>query len=101
MAITLLIVVGAAVSLTALYVMATQASAQPALAGQNTAVGLADPSAETQVGGSSTPARTDWQLKTLDDLTDAEDLLDSLESSGYQDRELIVLGNSCFAVRWR
>lgn len=45
--------------------------------------------------------RADWQLTTVDDPTDAEDLLDSLECRGYADRELVVLGNSCFAIRWR
>ncbi len=101
MVITLFIVAGTAVSLTALYVMATQAAVRPALAGQNTVVGLADPSSETLAGNSPARPRADWQLTTVDDLTDAEDLLDSLESRGYEDRELVVLGNSCFAVRWR
>ena len=69
---------------------------------KNTVVGLRDSSAETLVGnGSSMQARAEWQLTTVDDLTDAEDLLDSLEAHGYHNRELVVLGNSCFAVRWR
>lgn len=102
MAITLFIAVGAALSLTALYVLATRTATRPALAGENTAVGLRDSSAETLVGnGSSMQARAEWQLTTVDDLTDAEDLLDSLEAHGYDNRELVVLGNSCFAVRWR
>ena len=74
------------------------AIAQPALAGQNRAAG---PAAEARVGGVPARARTDWQLVTVDDLTKAEELLDSLESCGFEDRELVVLGNSCFAVRWR
>ncbi|HEY2910917.1 MAG TPA: hypothetical protein VGI99_11765 [Gemmataceae bacterium] len=99
MGITLLIAAGAALSLSALYVLATRTA--PALAGENTLVGLHDPAAETLVGGTASPAGAGWQLATVDDLTDAEQMLDSLEASGYQDRELVVLGNSCFAVRWR
>ncbi len=98
--ITTFLVAGAAVSLTALFV-ATRTAARPALAGENTAVGLQDAAAETLVGGVAGQARSDWQLTTLDDLSDAEDLLDSLEAHGYADRELILLGNSSFAVRWR
>lgn len=101
MGITLFVVAGAAISLTALYVLATRTATRPALAGQNTAVGLHDASAETLVGGVQSRMIADWQLATVDDLTDAEDLLDSLEARGYADRELVVLGNTCFAVRWR
>jgi hypothetical protein len=101
MFLTVLIVTGTAVSLTTLYVIATQAAVRPALAGDNTLVGLADPAAETMRSDSPSRPRADWQLATVDDLTDAEDLLDSLECRGYEDRELVVLGNSCFAVRWR
>lgn len=75
--------------------------ARPALADENTVVGLADPAGETLSGDTATHVRADWQLRTVDDLSHAEELLDSLESNGYQDRELVVLGNSCFAVRWR
>jgi hypothetical protein len=101
MAITLFVVAGAAVSLTALYVMATQAAARPALAGENTVVGLADPSAETLRIDAPARPRADWQLATVHNLSEAEDILDSLEAHGCEDRELVVLGNSCFAVRWR
>ena len=99
MAIAFILVAGA-VSLTALYVMATQAAVRPALAGSDTVVGLADAAAETR---SDVPTRiaTDWQLATVDNLSRAEDLLDSLEARGFADRELVVLGNSCFAVRYR
>ena len=101
MVIPLFIAFGAAVSLTALYVLATRTAAHPALAGENTQIGLHDSAAETLVGGTQPRTRADWQLTTVDDLTDAEDLLDSLEYRGYADRELVVLGNSCFAIRWR
>lgn len=101
MVVTLFVVAGAAVSLGALFVMTTQAAARPALAGDNTVVGLADPSAETLRTDAPARPRADWQLATVTNLTEAEDMLDSLEAHGCEDRELVVLGNSCFAVRWR
>jgi len=102
MGITLVIVAGTVIGLGALYVMTHGSAVHTALAGQNTAVGLGD--AETLVGSGaskSRPVHTDWQLTTVDDLTNAEDLLDCLEAQGFAERELVVLGNSCFAVRWR
>jgi hypothetical protein len=45
--------------------------------------------------------RTDWKLTTVTALCDAEELLDVLEMKGFTERELVVMGNSCFAVRWR
>lgn len=100
MGITFIIIAGAAVSLTVLYVMATQAAVRPAMVGDNTAVGLADPAAQTCIDAPSR-IRTEWQLTTVDNLSRAEDLLDSLEARGFADRELVVLGNSCFAIRYR
>jgi hypothetical protein len=102
MSITLFFIAGAAVMLTAVYVLTTRSAAHAALAGQNTAIGLQDAAAETLAdGGKQAPNRTDWQMATVAGLTDAEDLLDCLEAQGYTDRELVVLGNSSFAVRWR
>ena len=50
------------------------------------------------VGGSRThaplPDPTVWRSVTVSDLTAAEELLDWLEDEGYQERELVVLGNS-------
>ena len=42
-----------------------------------------------------------WNVTSVPALSDAEDLLDALEMNGFSERELIVLGNSTFAVRWR
>lgn len=103
MTITLLILAVSAVAVTAAYAVATR-TAEPALAGQTTAVGLGDAAAETlrSTGDRLLPrVGTDWQLTTVDDLTAAEDLLDQLENQGYAERELVVLGNSSFAIRWR
>jgi hypothetical protein len=98
MGITLIIV--AAVALAATY--AVTARPDPVLIGENTVVGLGDPAADTMAGGQSQPAaRTEWQLTTVTDLTDAEDLLDCLEAQGFRERELVILGNACFAIRWR
>lgn len=101
---TFLLISMAVLSAAALYMVATRSSAaHPALVTDNTAVGLRDAATDTLVGGSpmSPAASTDWQLTTVDDLSSAEDLLDCLEANGIAERELIVLGNSCFAVRWR
>jgi hypothetical protein len=103
---TLLMIVGVTIAITAVCVVASRAYdviAEPALAGETTAVGLADPAAETLGGHNEvhTTTQSDWQLTTVSDLCDAEDLLDCLEYQGYTERELLILGNSCFAVRWR
>jgi len=97
-----LLIVGAAVAITFMYVTTVRASS-PALASEQTAVGLGDPANETLAYGNQPHAtnRIDWHMTTVNDLTDAEDLLDCLENQGIEDRELVVLGNSCFAVRWR
>src|SRR5438552_13014876 len=42
-----------------------------------------------------------WQSVTVSDLSAAEKLLDWAEAEGYQERELVVLDNSTFLVRWR
>ncbi len=74
------------------------------------APGSVDPSADTLAGSSelvrtvlnplTTPA-TDWQVATLANLCEVEDLLDSLEAHGVCDREVTTLAADCFAVRWR
>jgi hypothetical protein len=53
--------------------------------------------------GGSVPAAdpTAWQSATVSDLVAAEELLARAEEEGYPERELIVLGNSTFLVRWR
>lgn len=99
---TLMLVAAAAVTATVLYAVASRA-ATVALAGEHTVVGLGDPTSDTLASGDrvQVPTHTDWQLATVTDLSDAEDLLDTLENQGYAERELVVLGNACFAVRWR
>jgi phosphoserine phosphatase len=42
-----------------------------------------------------------WRSTTVKSLTEAEDLLDTVESDGHRQRELIVSGSSAFVVRWR
>lgn len=103
MTLTLLIVAAATLAVSAYYVVAVRA-AEPVLAGENTVVGLGDAASETlrtSTGRRLPHHGTDWQLTSVDDLTAAEDLLDSLENQGYTERELVVMGNSSFAVRWR
>ena len=104
MSLSFLLIGGSVFAIAVLYVTATRGSAvHPALAADNTAVGLRD-AGETLVGGTPTASkggRADWQLTTMDNLSVAEEMLDCLEANGVSERELIVLGNSCFAVRWR
>ena len=61
--------------------------------------------AERKSGGSgeraALPAPNVWRFVVLSDLAAAEELLDWAEAEGYQERELIVLGESTFLVRWR
>jgi len=100
---TFLLIGGAVLAITALAVTSVRpfGAADTVLAGEP--VGLSDPAADTLAGGTITPppARTDWHLATLSALCDAEELLDCLEARGYAERELVVLGNSSFTVRWR
>lgn len=42
-----------------------------------------------------------WRSTEVMSLRDAEDLLDSLEACGFKARELRVLNNARFEVRWR
>ncbi|OWK36502.1 hypothetical protein FRUB_09065 [Fimbriiglobus ruber] len=44
---------------------------------------------------------SDWKATTLHNLSQVEDLLDSLEMHGIADREVVALGNSTFIVRWK
>jgi hypothetical protein len=66
-----------------------------------------DPSADTLSGlgadvATTPPATTGgWQVSVLSSLHQVEDLLDSLESHGVAEREVVTLGGNCFAVRWR
>lgn len=42
-----------------------------------------------------------WSVITLTSLSDVEDLLDSLEARNVAQREVRVMGNSSFRVRWK
>ncbi|MDY3561318.1 hypothetical protein R5W23_002595 [Gemmata sp. JC673] len=102
MMLTLLTVGGVALSLAAAYVVTAKAK-DVVLASDNTVVGLSDPAADTLATGCQLRPVTlsEWNLATVTALSDAEELLDVLECQGYAERELMVLGNSCFTVRWR
>jgi hypothetical protein len=97
-----LLFAGAAVAVTFLCVMTVRLGS-PALAGDQTVVGLGNPTHETLPHplAFEPASRADWQLATVTNLRDAEDMLDCLENQGVAERELVILGNSCFAVRWR
>jgi hypothetical protein len=105
MTLTLLLIGGITIAIVAVSVVSSRAYevVEPVLVGETTGCGLADPATETMVehNGNGRSVQTDWNLATVSALCDAEDMLDSLENQGYSERELMVLGNSCFAVRWR
>ena len=42
-----------------------------------------------------------WRSTTVKTLTDAEYLLDVVESDGHREWERIIHGSSAFVVRWR
>ncbi len=104
MMLTLLTATVTILVLTAVYVLIAKSQPVEALAGETTIANAAD-AAETRgtdrQSGGGAGIRADWQLTTVDELCDAEELLDVLENQGYEERELVVLGNSTFAVRWR
>jgi hypothetical protein len=105
MSLSILLIGGIAFAIVAAFVATGRAYdvAHPALLGESTAVGLADPAAETLGGHNEAriSTQTEWNLTTVSALNEAEDLLDYLESQNYSQRELIIMGNSSFAVRWR
>jgi hypothetical protein len=42
-----------------------------------------------------------WQVKVLKSLSDVEAFLDQLEHCRITEREMLILANDSFAVRWR
>lgn len=59
-------------------------------------------SADTIAAGVDTVFADDgWSVVTLDRLSDVEDLLDSLEAHQVCEREVRVIGNNSFRVRWK
>ncbi|MCI0704525.1 MAG: hypothetical protein L0241_26010 [Planctomycetia bacterium] len=103
MMLTLLTVTGIVIGLSAVYVLSTKSRPVEVLASETTMVGMTDPASETLPVGQEPTAlpAVEWHLTTVSALSDAEELLDALENQGCTERELLVLGNSCFAVRWR
>jgi hypothetical protein len=108
MTLTLVLIGGLALAIAAVFVRSSRAyEVVPSLAGAAPAAGTAgtETLSAAATGTDEHRAfdlpRTDWQMATVADLAAAEDLLDSLENHGFAERELIVLGNASFAVRWR
>jgi hypothetical protein len=55
----------------------------------------------TSVAADTVFADEGWSVATLTRLSEVEDLLDSLEAHGIREREVRVMGNSSFRVRWK
>jgi hypothetical protein len=49
----------------------------------------------------ATPLPDRWRSLTVSGLGYAEKVLDELEALGYSERQLVVLSDSTFLVRWR
>ena len=79
---------------------------QPTTVDPFSAPRISDPSSDTLAGWSEmvktvlTPPN-DWHVTTLHNLSEVEDLLDSLEAHGIHHREVVTLSEDCFAVRWK
>lgn len=87
-------------------VASRQAVLQPTTVDPFSTPRISDPSSDTMAGSSElvktvlTPP-SDWYVSTLRNLSEVEDLLDSLEAHGIQNREVVTLSEDCFAVRWK
>ena len=57
--------------------------------------------ADTLVAADTVFADEGWSVVTLSRLCDVEDLLDSLEAHQVCEREVRVMGNDRFRVRWK
>ena len=94
-------VAGVMAALLILYALARRSA--PALDGDASAL-AARTDRQPSEGSRERAALADptvWRSVTVSDLSTAEELLDRAEQEGYQDRELVMLGNSTFLVRWR
>jgi len=63
---------------------------------------ITDPASETMTGGpAGVTLAGDWHEVRLNNLTDVEEFLDGLEAGNVRHRELSVVGNDTFVIRWR
>ena len=61
-----------------------------------------DPAADTLPNGLCEVTLTiDWHKTEFERLCDVEEFLDALEVQGVQHREMSIVGNDKFIVRWR
>ena len=60
-------------------------------------------SSSTMAGGVPTdwPSAPGWYSTVVVDLSSAQEMLDGLERDGHAEKELRILGNAKFEVRWR
>jgi hypothetical protein len=64
--------------------------------------GLTDPCSDTMTSGRVEETLSgDWHEVRLSRLKDVEDYLDALENQNVRHREMAILGNDSFLVRWR
>ena len=107
---TPLIFLAAAALLTAFALLAVQTQALPAGTVDPFAAPPRprDPASDTVANDALTRtappahrAASEWNVRTLTDLSEVERLLDRLEASGVTVREVHTIGEEGFAVRWK
>ena len=100
-------VLSAAAVMSLVAVFAVKAGVFAPVAEPQLVPGTSDPSTETLAGSCEMvktaflPRQSEWQTATLHSMADVEDLLDSLEAHGVSSREVSVVNNNTFAVRWK
>ena len=45
--------------------------------------------------------KSEWQSGNFRSLSQVEDMLDTLEAHGFASREVVMLTDDCFTVRWK
>ena len=100
MLLTILIAAGVTVVLSATFAVIAKVDPLDVLASETTLSGSASASDTAIVGRTLTQTTAPaWNVTTISNLHDAEELLDMLENQGFAERELVLMGNACFAVR--
>jgi hypothetical protein len=65
-------------------------------------VALSDPAADTMAElAKQSTLSDDWKKVEMKSLVEVEDMLDCLEARNVRQREMVVLGDDRFLVRWR
>lgn len=99
-------VVAAMTSVAVMAITATRPELEAVTVSPFGAVGVGCPAADTLSNAAAETVLPDrhageWKIATLNSLTEVESFLDYLENNRVSDREMHVLTNNSFAVRWK